>query len=325
MEALLPRCDQTTANASWRSIRLLFCQGTLYVELGYSSLFAYCTKGVLKYSEPSANRRISSARLISRFPELYAMLLRKEVTLTTLSLVSGIISEENKTEVIQGIKGKSRREVEGFISLYRPRPKIRESVKPVTLTVRAESVGSPLFESQSEKMESDPHQLVPTTFAREGDLGSEPERRYELRFSVSEETMQKFREAQKLLSGKYPRGMKLEDVLDEALEVFLDKKSPLRRQERREKREKRKKINSVGAAKARSRHIPQEIRDQVFKRDGGKCTYIGSDGVRCCSTWDVEVHHRQPFARNGSHSLDNLTLLCRRHNSYEAKQEYCAY
>jgi hypothetical protein len=93
----------------------------LYVEQGYSSLFAYCTQGKLKYSEPAANRRISGARAVAKFPGLIVFLRNKELNLSTLSLVSGILSEENRTEVISNICGKSRRDVEEYLSCFRPR------------------------------------------------------------------------------------------------------------------------------------------------------------------------------------------------------------
>ncbi len=60
--------------------------------------------------------------------------------------------------------------------------------------------------------------------------------KYELRFTVSEDVMKKYQEVQNLLSGKYPKEIRMETLLDEVLEVFLERKSPKRRQERRVKR-----------------------------------------------------------------------------------------
>src|SRR5450432_2917307 len=40
----------------------------LHLELGHSSLFAYCTES-LCLSEPAAGRRIAAARVCRRFPE----------------------------------------------------------------------------------------------------------------------------------------------------------------------------------------------------------------------------------------------------------------
>ena len=41
----------------------------LYLEIGYASLWAYCT-GALKYSEASAQRRIEAMRALREIPVL---------------------------------------------------------------------------------------------------------------------------------------------------------------------------------------------------------------------------------------------------------------
>jgi len=43
---------------------------------------------------------------------------------------------------------------------------------------------------------------------------------------------------------------------------------------------------------------------------------------RCSSTWLVEFHHRIPYARGGTHDIDNIELRCRAHNQYEAELGY---
>ena len=71
----------------------------LFAAEGYSSLWDYCTKGPLKYSESAAHRRITAAGLISRFPDLIPLLRSKELSLTSLAAVAPIIRKENKNEV----------------------------------------------------------------------------------------------------------------------------------------------------------------------------------------------------------------------------------
>ena len=61
---------------------------------------------------------------------------------------------------------------------------------------------------------------------------------------------------------------------------------------------------------------------EVFKRDGGCCTFVDSEGRRCGSTWQVEFHHIVPFALGGTHEPENLALRCRAHNRHEAELEY---
>ena len=106
-------------------------QRKLHLEYGYSSLFSYACKE-LHYSEPAAHRRTSSARCIERIPELYPMLLAGEVSLTTISLVSKVITPENKAELLAKLRGASRSDVEKLLaSMQGTGREIRDRIKPV--------------------------------------------------------------------------------------------------------------------------------------------------------------------------------------------------
>ena len=50
--------------------------------------------------------------------------------------------------------------------------------------------------------------------------------------------------------------------------------------------------------------------------------YRDKHGRRCAKRHDLEFHHKEPFARGGDHSLSNLTLMCRAHNTLLAEQDY---
>jgi 5-methylcytosine-specific restriction endonuclease McrA len=304
----------------------------LYAREGYSSLFAYCTQSKLRYSEPAAGRRISCARVVTRFPELIELLLQRELNLSTLSLVSGILSAENKTKVISSICGKSRREVEEFVSGFCPRREVKERIKPVVIAKQAKaqpakcSCGS-LFEQAPDKQSANHCAIAGERTAKESqEQVLKPqvvkEQRYELRFSISSALMEKLDEAKCVLSGKYPQGVLLEAVLEEALEVLLDKRSPERREKRRAKRKLGKVKKTVAKPAKQSRHIPQEKRDRVYLRDGGQCAFVSENGARCTETKDLEVHHITPFGKDGLHEVENLQLMCRKHNLFQAKRDY---
>ncbi|WP_261570002.1 TerD family protein [Frankia gtarii] len=56
-----------------------------------------------------------------------------------------------------------------------------------------------------------------------------------------------------------------------------------------------------------SRVIPQAVKAEVWRRDGGVC-------VECGGSEHLEFDHVIPFSRGGASSVDNLQLLCRRCN-----------
>jgi len=60
----------------------------------------------------------------------------------------------------------------------------------------------------------------------------------------------------------------------------------------------------------------------VFRRDGGRCSYVDSRGERCCETHYLELHHLKPFARGGANVASNLTLRCAAHNALAAEEDF---
>lgn len=60
----------------------------------------------------------------------------------------------------------------------------------------------------------------------------------------------------------------------------------------------------------------------VWQRDGARCAYVSPEGHRCSDTRWLELHHRQPYARGGEHTVHGIELRCRPHNQYEANRDY---
>ncbi len=71
-----------------------------------------------------------------------------------------------------------------------------------------------------------------------------------------------------------------------------------------------------------SRAIPRAFWDEIFVRDGGRCTYVAPDGTRCDSTWDLEIDHETPVAKDGKTPAANCRLHCRVHNVHAARLEF---
>lgn len=102
----------------------------LYLDLGYGSLFDYCTRK-LGYSHSAAGRRIQAARCIRRFPKVLELLEARELTLSTISLIEPILKPDNADAVLERVRGASHRDVEKVVSEYRAPRAYRDRIQPV--------------------------------------------------------------------------------------------------------------------------------------------------------------------------------------------------
>ena len=226
IEEISVKENQTTAELVLHLIEM--DQRRLFVQMGYPSLFQYCRRR-LKYSEPATNRRISSARAIGKVPELYEALLKKEVSITTISLVAGIINEGNGKDVLHQIRGKSRSEVEAVLARYRPRDQVREQIKPVVVCRKKQKQGP----VQELGLFSTPNE---STFSGEGSDDAEVDELHVFRFAADNSFLEKYREIEQLLSHKHPCGVGSRALFQELMEFYLKAKSPRLRHERRKQR-----------------------------------------------------------------------------------------
>jgi len=65
--------------------------------------------------------------------------------------------------------------------------------------------------------------------------------------------------------------------------------------------------------------IPRSVKRAVWKRDGGRCQWPTADGQICGATERIEFHHHLDRGKGGLGSLDNIGLLCKRHNLQAAE------
>ena len=373
----------------------------LHLSLGYPSVFEYCTRH-LGYSSSAAGRRIHAARCIRDFPEVYGLLEKNEVNLSSVSLVASILTKTNKDDLLSRIRNKSQKEVEGIVADYRPPVSFRDRARPVCVavaepprkcsaelgislstysrsgseispnvaagSVAADAVGGlPRPSTETEAMRA-PSNDTPAAHC-DRSAGNDPhgrhsaatdptapspnpvpriERKLLVQFLASEAFMKKFEKARALLSNRLGKPS-YEAVLETALDEFLKHHDPENRTQRREDRASEVNSNTMpidrasqrdpgvrnarlerrrgvpqrpAAAPDRSRHIPAATRDAIFARDKGRCTYIGRTGKRCDATHNLQIDHVVPYARCGANTVDNLRVLCAKHNKLEAERVY---
>jgi len=260
-EKLLKRLDSLNDRERRLKIRVLLYlkeidRRRLYLEWGYCSMFSFCTDH-LGYSESTAVRRIKAERALGRSKKVISLLLSGEMTVTGLSKIESICRPDNTDKILEQAAGRSCRELDLLRAKHNPQEPAPERVKPV-------------FVKTELKVKESSKSGRKITANAEGD--SVLEEKYRLDFSVSADSMKKINRAKELLSTKYPEGVKLETLLDALLDNYLEKNDP----ERRETARDDIKIDKS----SRSRYIPQKVRDFIYKRDGGRCSFVGRNGKR---------------------------------------------
>ncbi len=263
-----------------------------YRDLGFSSLFAFCTQR-LKYSEGAAQRRIIAARCALRFPIVLDYLREAKLSLTTLCTVNEHLTEDNYLTLLNDCSGKSKAKVTETIAtnmgkeLPKTLPK-RDTIRAVPAVAVKETKALALFEAS--RISATPVEEVP---------------QYNISFQADQEFMELL-EIAKGLSG-HP-GIKLVDLFKKVLTEHIERK------------QRAPKV--LAKTETNSRYIPVAVKHEVRKRDSNQCSYVSPDGTRCSCKVNLQLDHIKPFRRGGGNSSGNIRLLCPAHNQLEAERVY---
>ena len=317
--ASLELAVQTERKATTSVISLLMEVDTrrLYLGEGFSSLFTYCTRA-LHLSEHAAYNRIETARAAQRFSVILELISEGAATLTTIRLLAPHLTFDNHRDVLTRATRKSKREIEELVASLNPKtdvpPVIRKLPTPAPIKRSApiglEAISTPTVEA--------PIAAPPTCDVRStGLIDVKPlaPERYKIQFTVGREVYEKFRRAQDLLRHVVPSGDPAV-IFERALTVLL---ATLERR----KTAAAARPRTGRGSKLVSRYIPAPVKRAVWKRDGGRCAFVGRQG-RCCETGFLEYHHVMPFAAGGEATVANIELRCCSHNGYEADRYFGA-
>lgn len=284
---------------------------SLAEKRSFGSLFVYCMRE-LGYSEGETRRRVHVARKAAKFKVIYLLLEQGAVSMTALALVAPHLDQSNHQELLGAIRGKTSREVEFMLAERFPQREQRESVRPLAAPQPppaeqpAPEPGQPEQPSDAPRPFLEPYPSV-KPFAPD---------RVRFEFNGSRDLYDKIERAKQLLRHKYPF-CTLEQLFGESLESLLEDWDPVRRMARKRPSSAQPKPSDPTA-----RVIPQHVKDEVYRRDGGCCTYVGEDGKRCQEKSGLEYDHIRPHALGGLSIADNLRLLCEGHNRFEAERRF---
>ena len=295
----------------------------IYLALGFSSLFVFLTEEI-GYSEATAYRRILAMRLIQDMPEVEEKLEKGVVSLSVASQFQGFVKKENQKRKLT------------------KRPVLTPQEKN-ELFLKIE--GTSVKKCEQKLIKINPELAIPKEKTKPINLEKSL-----IQFTVNKELMQKIERLKNLTSHQNPEG-KYEILIENLVEIALDKLDPIRREQRRTKRGKE---NSPTTTQAPSRgpvrgqpswgdlapkvqlkpplpnnqlstlkvnrYISPKIKDQIWMRDQNKCQFKNPSTGKICGAENLlEIDHRYPFSLSGENSGENLQLRCRAHNQFQAR------
>jgi hypothetical protein len=199
--------------------------------------------------------------------------------------------------------------------------------------VAGEAMGTPPPPSEPELLPVAPAELPSITGPQ----------KYQMQFTTSEEHVKLVERAKALLARERP-GVALGEVHLEAMKLLvaaLEKRKFAMTDRPRKPARALQPIEEAGKSagssakepagetgqsaltpRQRGRYVPAAERREVFQRDGGRCSYVDSNGGRCRETRYLELHHTKPFAQGGANLASNLTLRCAAHNALAAEEDF---
>ena len=306
----------------------------LCLELGYSSLFAYCVE-VLRFSKSSAGRRIAAARVCRKYPEAFARVANGELKLSVLVELNKYLSSENAAELFSACSGKSYEQVELLLAARFPKPDVRDLVRRLpNRTVVTPDIGcaparsmsgtaAPACDEPSAAPSVPPQTNQPHRPGAVKPLSAE---RYSVNFTAdaefhpsgcSEAARELLEEVRALVSHAEPKG-DLMHVMKRGLQAL--KAELLKKRFGVGRKPRRARTNAAGTGLAtRTRHVAADVSRAVWERDRGQCTFCSAEGRRCSERSFLQMDHVRPCAAGGRATLCNLRLRCRAHNLHAAR------
>lgn len=289
------------------------------------SMFAYCTQ-VLHLSEHEAYARITVARAARRYPILLEMLRDGRIHTSGIGKLVPHLTDANVAELLERATHKTKRQIEELVAAIAPKPDAVAAVRKVPVrevrmaahrlgpdrvaVVDEFRLGPAAPITQVLEMPCAPA-LRPPAAPVAAVIPLSPAR-YKVQFTAGADLRDKLDRLQDLMRA---------DVAT-AIEAAVTEKLARLEAKRFGRTDAPRKSLPETDIESRSRHLPAAVRRTVHERDGDRCTFTLRSGGRCPERRNLEFHHRDPYARGGTHHPDNVCLMCRQHNAYVAELDY---
>ena len=310
--------QESGATAGLLACLAVFDERRAFSDLGYPSMLEYCQRD-LALSEDVAKKYLRAARIARERPVLFDMLADRRLSVSAVLTLGPWLESGTHDDLIAAAVGKSREEIEWLIASRCPQPEM--------LSLEADACTATTSEpSLQVTLEGAPGPACPSTASNSpSSLGPLPAPAATLKplsadhvsltVTMTRATREKIRRAQELL-GNTVAPEAIADVLDRALDQLIVALEKRKHGLHRKPRGVRAKVSH------RARHIPADVRLQVYKRDGGVCTFVSEAGQRCGCRHALEYDHVIAVADGGASTVENLQLLCPAHNQLGAERRF---
>lgn len=265
------------------------------------------------------------------YPEALIAFQKGETQISHIAMIGNRITPANANVILEGIKNKSKREVEDLLSRVSSNGLIREHEPIIEKTFRmtesqaavfdrvleviaargrvATSVEGLLKASETYLNQYDPMRIAEKAAEREAIRNM----RLAQAKQDSETTNQKNPCETPDTSDVLPiQG--LPDTNEAGKKCTSDELNTLTPLERIRSHFKNKRLDP-------RRPIRASVRNRVWLRDEGQCTFHYGNGERCKERKMLEIDHKIMVCRGGTNDESNLILRCRHHNQFLAELE----
>lgn len=307
----------------------------LWARQGYSSLFDFLVSRH-HMSESTAGKRIGAARTAHRFPILFTMVARGEIHLSGIHRLKTHLTRENHEQVLALAKHKTIRQLEELVACLAPQPDVPTTLRALpNRPSAAPPIGAPPIAapaSAASAVESASTAIVPAPSAVQPAVAPLPPRRdpdptplapgrYKLQVTIDQSTRDKLEQLQDLLAHQIPKG-DVAVIIERAFDALLVQVHKRKTGITAKPRAPKPGVPEPTPAGGRTRTLKVSVRREVWPRDEGRCGFVGEDGRRCNATRGLQFAHRQPWAKGGADTAENLALRCPAHNALEADRDY---
>ena len=248
----------------------------LFQKLGRASLFEHVVKD-LGHTESVAAMLIAVSRKAMRHPELRTAIASGSLSASKASRMVSVLTAENAAELVAFASTHTSAQIDREVARWNPGAQRKTRVRQL----------------------SDELVSISLTMPRE-----------------AYERLQRVANLEAQRTGAH---VDLAATVDAGSVEYLRHRDPVAKAHRAQAkggteqpaRERRSCLNKVPKYRA---PLTAQQKHAVFARDGGRCTHVGADAIRCSRERWLQIHHLRRVGMGGGYEPENLKTMCTTHH-----------